>query len=70
MLFQAHTGQISLRRFLALVRVSEIDSGDCLCRKEKETAEHVLLYCDNRPIVTQSREAQFQKLVSEPESGA
>ena len=69
-LFQARTGRIGLRRFLALVRVPGIDSEDCLCGKGKETAEHLLLHCDNRPTATWSRGAQFQKLVSEPESEA
>ena len=69
-LFQARTGRIGLRRFLASARVPGIDSGDCLCRKGRETAEHMLLHCDNRPRTNWSRGAQFQKLVSEPESGA
>jgi hypothetical protein len=69
-LFQARTGRIGLRRFLASVRVPGIESGDCLCGKGRETAEHMLLYCDNRPAATWSRGAQFRKLVSEPESGA
>jgi len=69
-LFQARTGRIGLRRFLASARVPGIESGDCLCGKGRETAEHMLLYCDNRPTVNWSRGAQFQKLVSEPESGA
>jgi hypothetical protein len=48
-LFQARTGRIGLRRFLVSVRVPEVDSEECLCEKGKETAEHVLLRCDNTP---------------------
>jgi hypothetical protein len=46
-LFQARTGRIGLRRFLASVRVPGVESKECLCGKGKETAEHVLLHCDN-----------------------
>jgi hypothetical protein len=35
-------------------------------RAGKETAEHVLLYCDNTPQRAWSRGAQFRKLASEP----
>lgn len=69
-LLQAMTGRIGLRHFLASVKVPGIESGGCLCGKGRETAEHILLYCDNRPMANWSRGAQFQKLVSEPESGA
>jgi hypothetical protein len=69
-LFQARTGRIGLRRFLASARVPGIESADCLCGKGKETAEHILLYCDERPPATWSRGAQFRKLVSEPATGA
>jgi hypothetical protein len=69
-LFQARTGRIGLRRFLASARVPGIESGECLCGKGRETAEHVLLFCDNRPDNTWSRGTRFQKLVSEPTSGA
>jgi hypothetical protein len=46
-LFQAKTGRIGLRRFLAFLGVPGIKSKKCLCKKGKETAEHVLLYYDN-----------------------
>jgi hypothetical protein len=36
------------------------------CERGKETAEHVLLHCDNTPQRVWSRGAQFQKLASEP----
>jgi hypothetical protein len=65
-LFQARTGRIGFRRFLAFVRVPGVESDECLCEKGKETAEHVLLHCDNTPQRVWSRGAQFQKLVSEP----
>jgi hypothetical protein len=65
-LFQARAGRIGLRRFLASVRVPEVDSEECLCGKGKETAEHVLLHCDNTPQRAWSRGAQFRKPVSEP----
>ena len=68
-LFQARTGRIGLRKFLASARVPEIESGECLCRGGLETVEHVLLYCDNTPRAW-SRGAQFGRLVSEPESSA
>jgi hypothetical protein len=48
-LFQARTGRIGLWRFLASVRVPGVESDECLCEKGKETAEHVLLHCDNTP---------------------
>ena len=67
-LFQARTGRIGLRRFLASARVPGIESADCLYGKGQETAEHILLYCDERPR-TWSRGAQFRKLVSEAASG-
>jgi hypothetical protein len=35
-------------------------------REGKETAEHVLLHCDNTPQRGWSRGAQFRKLASEP----
>ena len=69
-LFQAYTGQIGLRKFLASARVPRVDLGDCLYGEGSETAEHILLYCDNRRPTTWSQGAQFRKLVSEPESGA
>ena len=69
-LFQARTGRIGIRRFLASARVPGIESVECLCGKGKETAEHVLLYCDERPQAIWSRGAQFRKLVSEPATGA
>jgi hypothetical protein len=69
-LFQARTGRIGLRRFLASARVPGIESGDCLCGEGKETAEHMLLHCTNRPATNWSRGARFDRLVSEPESGA
>ena len=69
-LFQARTGRIGLRGFLATTRVPGIESGDCLCRGGRETAEHMLLHCNNRPQAYWSRGARFYKLVSEPESGA
>ena len=65
-LFQARTGRIGLRRFLASVRVPGVESEECLCEKGKETAEHVLLYYDNTPQRAWSRGAQFRKLASEP----
>jgi hypothetical protein len=65
-LFQARTGGIGLRRFLASVKVPGVESEECLCEKGKETAEHVLLYCDNTPQRAWSRGAQFRKLASEP----
>jgi hypothetical protein len=65
-LFQARTGRIGLWRFLVSARVPEVDFDKCLCRKGKETAEHVLLHCDNTPQQAWSRGAQFRKLVSEP----
>jgi hypothetical protein len=49
LLIIARTRKISLRRFLASARVPGVDSDKCLCKKGKETAEHVLLYCDNTP---------------------
>jgi hypothetical protein len=64
--FQARTGRIGLRRFLASARVPEVDSEECLCGKGKETAEHVLLHCDDTPQRAWSRGAQFMKLVFEP----
>ncbi len=67
-LFQARTGRIGLRRFLASARVPGIESAECLCGKGQETAEHILLHCDDRPR-TWSRGAQFRKLVSEAASG-
>ena len=51
---------------LASVRVPGIESEGCLCEKGKETAEHVLLHCDNTPQRAWSRGAQFRKLASEP----
>ncbi|PQE14734.1 hypothetical protein CJF30_00011058 [Rutstroemia sp. NJR-2017a BBW] len=44
-LFQARTGRIGLRRFLASAGVPGIESGDCLCLcgAGLETAEHTLL---------------------------
>jgi hypothetical protein len=48
------------------VRVPEVESEECLCEKGKETAEHVLLHCDNTPQRAWSRGAQFRKLASEP----
>jgi hypothetical protein len=65
-LFQARTGRIGLRRFLASARVPGVDSDECLCGKGKEAAEHVLLHCNNTPQQAWSRGAQFRKLVSEP----
>jgi hypothetical protein len=47
-LFQAHIGRIGLREFLATTRVLDIKSGDCLYRGGRETAEYILLYCNNR----------------------
>jgi hypothetical protein len=67
-LFQARTGRIGLRLFLTSVRVPGVDSDDCLCEKGKETAEHVLLHCDNAPQRAWIRGAKFRKLVSEPAS--
>jgi hypothetical protein len=64
-LFQARTGRIGFRRFLASVRVPGVESDECLCERGKETAEHVLLHCDNTPQRVWSRGAQFQKLASE-----
>ena len=69
-LFQARTGRIGLRRFLASVKVPGIESAECLCGKGRETVEHILLFCNNRPQATWSRGAQFQRLVSEPASSA
>jgi hypothetical protein len=66
-LFQARTGRIGLWRFLASARVLGIKSADCLCSKGQETAEHILLHCDERPR-TWSRGAQFKKLVSDTAS--
>jgi hypothetical protein len=65
-LFQARTGRIGLRRFLASVKVPGVESEECLCEKGKKTAEHVLLHCDNTPQRAWSRGAQFRKLASEP----
>jgi hypothetical protein len=48
------------------VRVLEVESEECLCGKGKETAEHVLLYCDNILQRVWSRGAQFRKLAFEP----
>jgi hypothetical protein len=69
-LFQARTGRIGLRGFLATMRVPGIESGECLCGGGKETAEHMLLDCYDRPQAYWSRGARFDKLVSEPETGA
>ena len=63
-LFQARTGRIGLRRFLASVRVPGV-SEECLCEQGKETAEHVLLHCGDTPQAW-GRGVPFQKLVSEP----
>jgi hypothetical protein len=57
---------IGFRRFLASVRVPGVESDECLCKRGKETAEHVLLHCDNTPQRVWSRGAQFQKLAFEP----
>jgi hypothetical protein len=46
-LFQARTEKIGLWRFLAFVRVPEVESKECLCGKGKKTAEHVLLHYNN-----------------------
>lgn len=54
-LFQAKTRRIGLQKFLASAKASGIESRECLCRKERETAEHMLLFQDNRPYTTQSR---------------
>ncbi len=64
-LFQARTGRIGLRRFLASARVPGV-SEECLCEQGKETAEHVLLHCGDTPQRAWGRGVQFQKLVSEP----
>jgi hypothetical protein len=47
-------------------KVPGVVSEECLCEKGKETAEHVLLYCDNTPQRAWSRGAMFSKLASEP----
>ena len=65
MLFQARTGRIGLRRFLASARVPGV-SEECLCKQGKETAEHVLLHCGDTPQRAWGRGVPFQKLVSEP----
>jgi hypothetical protein len=65
-LFQARTGRIGLRQFLASVRVPGVKSEECLYEKGKETAEHVLLHCDNTSQRAWSRGTQFRKLASEP----
>jgi hypothetical protein len=48
------------------VRVLKVKSEECLYRKGKETAEHILLHCDNTSQRIWSRGAQFRKLASEP----
>jgi hypothetical protein len=63
-LFQARTRRIGLRRFIASARVPGVDSDECLCGKGNETAEHVLLHCDDTPQRAWSRGARFRKLVS------
>jgi hypothetical protein len=63
-LFQA--GKISLRRFLAFVRVPGVESDKCLYERGKETAEHVLLHCVNTSQRVWSKGAQFQKLAFKP----
>ena len=47
------------------MRVFRVKSEECLYEKGKETAEHVLLYCDNTLQRAWSRGAQFRKLASE-----
>jgi hypothetical protein len=48
------------------VKVPGVESEECLYEKGKETAEHVLLHCDNIPQRAWTRGAQFRKLLSEP----
>jgi hypothetical protein len=69
-LFQARTGRIGLRKFLASARIPGIESGACLCGTGLETAEHTLLHCIDQPRGSWAPEAQFSQLVSEPGSGA
>jgi hypothetical protein len=48
------------------VRVPGVESKEWLCGKGKETAEYVLLHCDNILQRVWSRGAQFRKLASKP----
>jgi hypothetical protein len=64
--FQARTGRIGLRHFLAKARVPEISSPECSCGGGLETAEHVLLHCWNRPS-SWPRGARFRKIMEAPE---
>ena len=64
--FQARTGRIGLRHFLAKARVPGISSPECCCGSGLETAEHVLLHCKNRPS-SWPRGARFRKIIETPE---
>ncbi|PQE26687.1 reverse transcriptase protein [Rutstroemia sp. NJR-2017a BBW] len=69
-LFQARTGRIGLRRFLASARVPGIESGECLCGQGLETAEHTLLACADQPPPHWEPGTRFEELVSEAETAA
>jgi hypothetical protein len=47
--FRLGLGGSAFGGFLASVRVPGVESEECLCEKGKETAEHVLLHCDDTP---------------------
>jgi len=64
--FQARTGRIGLRHFLAKARVPEISSPECSCGYGLETAAHVLLHCKDRPS-SWPRGARFRKIMEAPE---
>jgi hypothetical protein len=64
--FQARTGRIGLRHFLAKARVPEISSPECSCGHGLETAEHVLLHCKDRPS-SWPRGTRFRKIMEAPE---
>jgi hypothetical protein len=67
-LIQARTGRIGLRQFLFKVNVPGIDSPLCLCGKGVETAEHLLLFCDNTKHHTWPRSTPLRKLIADPAS--
>jgi hypothetical protein len=65
-LVQARTGRIGLRQFLFKAKVPGVISASCPCGKGLETAEHLLLYCDQAAPSVWSRGSQFKKLISNP----
>jgi hypothetical protein len=65
--FQARTGRIGLRHFLAKAKVPGFESPECSCRGGLETAEHVLLYCQDQPSPW-PRGARFEGIMGSLES--